>query len=144
MRDRILEDGALNAFSSYVGTLATRDSESRTELVFDVITCIRALSETKQLLTELISKGTVELLQQLLPYCDDISHLLVIKTLRNLLSHIHSFPIAIYAAAVNIVSDLAHLSENHVTLQYSSSGFFIFSLEVSSSIFSVDIFGNEL
>lgn len=127
MRDRILEDGALSAFSSYVGTLAARDGESRTELVYNVITCMRALSETKQLLTELISKGTVELLQQLLPYCDDISHMLVIKTLHNLLAHIHSFPIAIYAAAVNIVSDLAHLSENHVTLQYSSSCFYLFT-----------------
>ena len=74
-----------------------------------------------------MTKGTIELLEQLYRYCSENARVLVIKSIRNLLKIVHSFPGYIYAAAVDIVSGLAHDSKNVVTLQYASSCFHIFA-----------------
>lgn len=127
MRERLIEDGVLGVVSTLTNTLPTRNN--KTEIVFYLSTVLRALSETKGCLSDLISKGTMETLQQMLPWCDEDSTLLIIKTLRNLLRIIHSFPLAIYATAVNIVSDIVARSKDPIALQYCSSSLHIFTMD---------------
>lgn len=127
MRERLIEDGVLAVVSTLTNSLPTR--QNKTEIVFYLSTVLRALSETKACLSDLISKGTMEILQQMLPYCDEDSTLLIIKTLRNLLKIIHSFPFAIYATAVNVATEIVNSSDDMIALQYCSSCIHIFTMD---------------
>jgi hypothetical protein len=77
----------------------------------------------------MISKGTIELIQQILPYCNDNSRLLVMMALHNLLLVIETFPSTIFEIGVNVVTDVINQTFDDTTLQYAAVCFHLFTKE---------------
>ena len=127
LRMRIIEDGALQTFTAFVNTLSHRDN--REELVHYMSVCLRQLSDSAGCRVDMISKGSVEMIPQLLPYCEEKTRLLIMKALHNLLGVVPSFPTIIFDMAVNVVVDMVLHSDNFAILQYASSCFYVFTKE---------------
>lgn len=130
LRNRIIEDGALQTFSAVVNSLGHRDVlEERDAVVYNISSSISQLSETVLCRGDMISKGTIELIQQILPYCNDKSRLLVMKALHNLLLVIETFPSTIFEIGVNVVTDVINQTFDETTLQYAAVCFHVFTRE---------------
>ena len=127
LRPRIIEDGAFNFFVSLLSNVGYK--ENRGELVLYIARCLRAMSDTKICRPDMIAKGCIELLQQLLPFCGEEGFQLVITTLRNLLRIVSSIPSAIFEVAVNVACELIMASADELVLQYASSCVYIFTQE---------------
>lgn len=128
LRMRIIEDGVLQTFTAVVNSLSHRELH-RAQLVFNISSCVRQLSETVMCRQDMISKGAIELFQQLLPFCNDASRLLCIKALFNLLSVIQTFPTTIFEVAVNVVTDVIQRTYDETALQYAAACFHTFTVE---------------
>jgi hypothetical protein len=130
MRSRIIEDGALASLVSFVASIPQRANID--ECVVLVATCLRLLSESStssnvnqssssnqssQIRIDMVSKGSIELINTLMQYCDERSWEHNVITLFNLL-HIppQQFPNATLETAVNIVTDVALRSKAENTL----------------------------
>jgi hypothetical protein len=130
MRSRIIEDGALASLVSFVASIPQRPNID--ECVVLVATCLRLLSESStasntnqssssnqssQIRIDMVAKGSIELINTLMQYCDERSWEHNVVTLFNLL-HIPSqqFPNATLETAVNIITDVAHRSKAENTL----------------------------
>jgi hypothetical protein len=130
LRMRIIEDGILQTFSAVINSLSHRENaDERNAIVLNISTCIAQLSEQMVCRSDMISKGAIELLQQLLPYCNDTSRLLAIKALHSLLFVIHTFPSTIFEIGVNVVTDVIHQTYDETTLQYAAACFHMFTKE---------------
>lgn len=131
LRNRIVEDGALQIFSACVNSFSHRESnpEEREGMVYNVACAIAQLSETPSCRGDMISKGAIELLQQILPFCNEKSRLLVIKSLHNFLTVVHTFPTIIFEIGVNLVTDVINHTYDDIALQYCAACFYHFTLE---------------
>jgi hypothetical protein len=130
LRLRIIEDGVLQTFSAVINSLSHRENIlERNSIVLNISTCITQLSENILCRGDMISKGAIELLQQLLPYCNEQSRLLVIKSLYNLLTMIHTSPSTIFEIGVNVVTDVINQTYDETTLQYAAACFHLFIKE---------------
>jgi len=127
LRMRIIEDGALQTFTAFVNSVSHR--ENRSELVHQMALCLRQLSDSPNCRVDMISKGSVEMIPQLLPYCSERGVQLLIKTLHNLLGVVSTFPSIIFDISVTVVLDIALHSSNPVVLQYAAASFYIFTKE---------------
>jgi hypothetical protein len=130
LRTRIIEDGALQTFSAVVNSLGQREKiEERDMVVYNISSSLSQLSETVMCRSDMISKGTIELIQQILPYCNDKSRLLVMMALHNLLLVIETFPSTIFEIGVNVVTDVINQTFDDITLQYAAVCFHLFTKE---------------
>lgn len=127
LRMRIVEDGALQSFTAFVNSLPHR--EQKPELVRHVAFCLKQLSDTPGCRVDMISKGCIEMLPQLLPYCNVDSRLLIMKTLHNLLKVVTTFPTIIFEIITNLVIDMILYDSHESLLQYGSSCCYIFTRE---------------
>lgn len=131
LRLRIIEDGALQTFAAVVNSISHKDckQEEKDEIIYKIACSIVQLSESVNCRGDMISKGALELLQQLLMCSNDRSRLLVIKALHNFLSVVHTFPTTIFEIGVNLVTDIINQTYDEVVLQYSAACFYIFTLD---------------
>ena len=60
----------------------------------------------------MISKGSIDLINQLMPHCNESALLFCIRALHDLLSNVNSFPSAIFDNAVNAATDVFALVDN--------------------------------
>ena len=119
-RLKIIEDGIVQTFIGVVNTLSSRSN--RSEIVLLLSESIRNLSESIPCRSELISKGTIEVISQMLVYViDDESRLLTIKAIHNLIQAIHGFPGTIFEVAVLVVCEIGSQSDNDHVLQITSA-----------------------
>lgn len=125
MRLRIIEDGALSSMAAVVPSLPMR--ENAAELVGHMVTCVRLLSDSVVCRTELLAKGTLDLLYQLIPYCNEEHRLSLMRSLFNLLQAAVSMPI--FETAVMIVTGMCSVAEDTHSLQYISACLMMFCRE---------------
>ncbi len=130
MRLRIIEDGALSCLNSLLPVLVTKPN--RVDLSYFVLVAIRSLSESTGCRTEMLQKGTIEILNNILSYCDDKGRLLIVKILHNFLQ----FPLTAAAmsltsfeTAVTMVAHIVCETYSETTLQYCAACFHIFTRE---------------
>ena len=134
LRPRIIEEGAIGQFASILNIINSRTkvfsagtgasagiklpamrentlsstlhNTPFTTIAFYISTVIRSLSESKKCRMDLISKGILDLLKNLLPYCDKPSELLISITVYNFMKIVHTFPAVIFGEAVYIITDV--------------------------------------
>jgi hypothetical protein len=125
LRMRMIEDGALASIVAMLPTLSSRPNH--TEVIGHILTCLRLLSDSPTCRNEMLSKGTVDILLQLLPLCDSENTYMLARTLFNLIC---GTPLvsSIFEAAVNVVTSI-DIDSTTETLQYASACLNIFSSE---------------
>lgn len=85
LRLRMIEDGALNAISGILSTL--NQKENKEELTMYILQCFRSLSESIGCRGELLAKGIMDLVSQIVQFCSDSKSLTyIVKVVHNLLS----------------------------------------------------------
>lgn len=126
LRLRIIEDGALASLAAMIPTLPTR--ENMHEIVFYIMTCLRLLSDSSGCRNEMIAKGTVDILNQIFPFCDNRNRFILIKTLHNLMAGT-VLSLSAFETAVAIVSMISSTCTDLVTRQYASSCSHLFAME---------------
>jgi hypothetical protein len=127
LRLRIIEDGGISSLHALLPNLPA--AENRSELVFNMLTALRSLSESSGCRTEMLLKGSVELLFALLPHCDEKDKLLVIKILHNFLQAPMSLSLSAFDIAVQITFTIV-LETNFIsTIQYCAACFHIVTKE---------------
>ena len=110
VRPRVIEDGILNTFQASLLNISYR--ENRGEVVHHMAACLRALAASRSCRLDMISKGSIDLLNQLMPHCNESALLFCVRALYDLLSYVNSFPSAIFDNAVNAAIDVFSLSDN--------------------------------
>lgn len=124
-RNRIIEDGGIQNFIAVVNSLPGRVNKD--ELAFHVSLCLRQLSDTPGCRSDMISKGAIELMHQMLGFINEECRRHVVKTLHNLISAMQSFPSTMFEVAVNIVTELIAHSSDQCVLQIASACIWNFS-----------------
>lgn len=124
-RHRIIEDGGIQNFIAVVNSLPGRANKD--ELAFHVSLCLRQLSDTLGCRSDMISKGAIELMHQMLPFINEECRRHVVKTLHNLVSSMQSFPSTMFEVAVNIVTEMVIHSSDTAVLQIASACLWNFS-----------------
>lgn len=127
MRLRLIEDGAIAAMVSICSTnnFSTRDNR---QLLTDLmIKCLRSLSDSVSCRMDLISKGSVELMMQLSPFCSEETTQVLTKTLHNLLTMPQMgnqvFEVSI-ALLQGIISKVTYTS-NPIALEYCAACMYV-------------------
>lgn len=126
-RNRIIEDGGIQNFIAVVNSLSGRANKD--ELAFHVASSLRQLSDTPNCRSDMISKGAIELMHQMLPYINEECRRHVTKTLHNLISYMTSFPSTMFEVAVNIITEIIQQSSDGDVLQIGSACIWNFSQE---------------
>ena len=130
LRIRVIEDGAISFFISLVNSIGYH--RSRDEIIYNIVRCLWCLSETKGCRQDMISKGSIELLKQVLNFCSSACFVIVAKILRNLLEIVKQIPTAIFEVAVNVAIGLLaepEATQDEVTMQYVADCLYIFTME---------------
>lgn len=128
MRMRIIEDGALSCLNSLLATITSR--ANKIELSFNVLVALRSLSESSGCRTEMLQKGTVEILNIILSYCDDKGRLLIIRILHNFLQApvtAAAMSLTSFETSVGMVANIVCETSSPITLQYCAACFHIFT-----------------
>ena len=110
VRPFVMEDSILSTFQTSLLNVGNR--ENRDEIVYCIAACLRSLAASKQCRLDMISKGSVDLINQLMPYCAEKALLLSTKALHDLLSNVTSFPSAIFDVAVNTATDIMTFTDS--------------------------------
>jgi hypothetical protein len=126
MRLRIIEDGAISGIASILASINSRDKSIREEMVENMSICIRFLSETVSCRSDLIAKGTVDIVAQLIPHCNQISLLYCVKTIHNLVA-VPTMPKWSFETSVNIISDILKKTEEPNIIQYVAACIYMFT-----------------
>jgi hypothetical protein len=127
LRLRIIEDGGINSLHTLIPNIAA--AENRGELVFNMITALRSLSESSGCRSEMLLKGSVELLNALLPHSDEKDKLLIIKILHNFLQSPMSLSLSAFEIATNMTAVIVNDTTFISTIQYCSACFHIITRE---------------
>jgi len=127
MRLRIIEDGAIGSLSALLPTLSSR--ENKKELVFHMLVVLRSLSDSSGCRSELLQKGAVDILNTLLPYCDEKGRLIILKVMHNFLRKPSAFSNAHFEIAVTMINHVALSTTSVVNLQYCAACMQIFTKE---------------
>lgn len=96
--------------------------ENKLEFVSHILSCIRLLSESSGCRSELLMRGTVDMLHHLLQYTksDSKTQRLAIKSVYNLLQGTR-MTTASAEVCVNIICTMTIISKDMMTLQYCSA-----------------------
>lgn len=134
----MIEDGAVSVLPVMIQSLATR--ENKVEFAYFILSCLRNLSESPGCRGELLIRGSIEILNQLLQYSfeEKRNQKLLIKVVHNLLlGTVLSNPS--FDVAVKIVTSIINHSEDEMTIQYAAACINIFSLENMRSMHSLAV-----
>jgi len=106
MRVRLIEDGVISSFVGLVPTLA--DRADSVQYVEHMLTCLASLSESSTgCRTDMLQRGTVDLLEQLLPYCTTpMCRYYTIKVMHSLLEIVRLMTPTVFETAVHIVVEV--------------------------------------
>jgi len=120
VRLRMIEDGAVSVVPIMIQSLPNR--ENNLEFANHILCCIRNISESSGCRGELLIRGVIDILGQLMPYCynDSNNQKLLIKTIHNLMTGT-VFSNSSFDHAVKLVTSLIKQSSEEVTLQYGSA-----------------------
>lgn len=131
LRLRIVEDGALACIHSIISAVNnTMEPTIKKTLVYDILTALKSLSDSSGCRADMISKGCIDILMQLLPYCDDRGRQSVIKTVHNFLStSLSNMHNTMFASATAITNMIVMETEDEVTKQYCAACFHLFTKE---------------
>lgn len=69
VRHRIVEDGILNLFAVTANSIPSK--EYREDAVLYMATAMRSLAKSKICRLDMLSKGAIDIIQQLMPFCND-------------------------------------------------------------------------
>lgn len=127
LRLRIIEDGGIGSLHALVPNLGTL--ENRAELVFNMLTALRSLSESSGCRAEMLLKGTVELLNSLLAYSDEKNKLLIIKILHNFLQAPQTLTLSAFETSTTITFSIVRETSFVSTIQYCAACFHIITKE---------------
>jgi hypothetical protein len=127
LRLRIIEDGGISSLHGLLPNLVA--AENRSELVFNMLSALRSLSESSGCRAEMLLKGSVELLNGLLPYSDEKDKLLIIKVLHNFLQTPLSLSLSAFETAANISYTIVAETNFISTVQYCAACFHIITRE---------------
>ena len=127
LRLRIIEDGALSCLHGLLGGLASMDHKK--SLVFDILTAMRSLSDSAGCRVDMIQKGSVEILNALLPYTDEKGKLLTIRILHNFLQTMSSLNKHMFEISVQIATNIVSTAKKETTLQYCAGCIHLFTKE---------------
>jgi hypothetical protein len=113
----MIEDGAVGALIVMTQSIPYR--ENKLEFVYHILSCIRLLSESPGCRGELLMRGTIDMLQQLLQHAkpDARNQRLLIKSIYNLLQGTRMTSAAA-EVCVNTVCTMTIISKDMMTLQY--------------------------
>ncbi len=126
-RNRIIEDGGIQNFIAVVNSLGSR--QNKDELVLHVALSLRQLSDSAGCRSDMISKGAIELMHQMLPFLNEGCRRHVVKTVNNLIQAIHSFPSTMFEVAVNVITEIVTMSNDTDALQIASACLWNFTEE---------------
>jgi hypothetical protein len=127
LRLRIIEDGGINSLHTLLPNLPS--AENRSELVFNMLTALHSLSESSGCRSEMLLKGTVELLNSLLAYSDEKDKLLIIKILHNFLQSPLTLSLSAFETSTLITYHITINTSFVSTIQYCSACFHIITRE---------------
>lgn len=128
LRLRIIEDGALSCINVLLQGLSTNDN--RMPLAFDILTALRSLSDSSGCRADLLTKGAIDILNNLLPYCDERGKLQIMKILHNfLLAPPSAMNNTAFETTVLISTLIAGETPDPVTFQHCSACFHIITRE---------------
>lgn len=125
MRSRMIEDGAIAGMSYILQGIAMK--ENKNELILNVARTIRALTESINCRGDLLQKGCLDILYPILPYCNDETLLLIIKSVHNLLFAVTSMANSGYELAVKITAYIIPKTDNYISHQYAAACSHIFT-----------------
>ena len=125
MRSRMIEDGAIAGMSYILQGIGAK--ENKNELILNVARTIRALTESINCRGDLLQKGCLDILYPILPYCNDESLLLIIKSVHNLLFAVTSMSNSSYELAVKITAFIVPNTNSSSSHQYAAACSHIFT-----------------
>jgi hypothetical protein len=129
MRSRVIEDGALGSLTSFIVNLPSRESKAESrEAVYYVSTILKLLSDTTNCRAEMVTKGTIELMnmQPLLSNCDERSYVLLVTAVHNLLQG-PVMPLPTFEKAVQVVAEIVANTANEEALLHASACIYVFT-----------------
>lgn len=127
LRLRIIEDGALTCLHALLTSLPAMDHKR--SLAYDILIALRSLSDSVGCRADMVTKGSVEILNSLLTYTDERGKLLTIKILHNFLLVSSSMNKQMFEIAVVIATSIVATSKKDVTLQYCAACLHMFTKE---------------
>lgn len=129
LRLRIIEDGGITNLHGLVANIP--NLENRQEMIFSMLTAIRSLSESAGCRTEMLQKGTVELLYNILTIglCEEKDKLLIMKILHNFLQAPLSLSMNAFELSVMITFQIVMETKFIATIQYCTACFHIVTKE---------------
>ena len=68
-RPRALDDGILNTFTAVLNGIGMRENPNREEMSFYIATALRSLSESRAIRLDMVSKGSVDIIHQVVMSC---------------------------------------------------------------------------
>lgn len=128
LRLRIIEDGIMTSLHSLIQNTALL-KENKNDLVYYIIVGLRSLSESVSCRIEMLSKGCIEILQNLLPYSDERCLLFISKIIYNFLQAPSQISKSSFELSLTIISNIILITKNNFTIQYCSASYFIFTKE---------------
>lgn len=129
LRLRIIEDGGITHLHGLVTNLP--NLENRQEMIFNMLTAVRSLSESAGCRAEMLQKSSIELLYNILMtnYCGEKDKLLIMKIVHNFLQA----PLSLSMNAFELSTMITFLivMETHfvATIQYCTACFHIVTKE---------------
>lgn len=129
LRLRIIEEGGIAQLHSLVPTLYNR--ENKKELALYMLIALRSLSESSGCRADMLAKGSVELLSNLLPIVqeDERCRLIIMKLLHNFVHPPTTISNQSFEVAVQIVTIITLHAQDDATVQYCSACFNLFTKE---------------
>lgn len=127
LRLRIIEDGAISFLNSLLSVLPTMDYPL--DLCFYMLIAFRSLSDSSGCRSDMLSKGSIEVLSSLLPYCDDRCELMILKVLHNFLQSPVGISLSSFEVALLLVLKIVEKADQLVIQQYGAACIHIFTRE---------------
>ena len=118
-------------------SLPTR--ENNKEIVFNILIALRALSDSSGCRHEMIHRGTIDILNNLLSYCDEKERLLIIKVLHNLFKSPQSINKLLLETSIIIVIQIIQRSESILIFQYCAASINVFTIEKTKEMKSLTV-----
>jgi len=129
LRLRIIEDGGITNLHGLIPNLV--NVENRQEMIFNMLTAIRSLSESAGCRSEMLQKGSVELLYNILmtTHCEDKGKLLIMKILHNFLQSPLALSMNAFELSAMITYQIVMETNFVATIQYCTACFHIVTKE---------------
>ena len=126
----MIEDGVVNSFITLIPMIAKRKNSD--EYVLHMLRCLTSLSESSTgCRMDMLQRGVVDLLQALLPYCnEDDSRYFIIKVTHNLLEIVKAMSMKHFEESVSLVVEALQTVDDDMSIViYACSCLLIFAKE---------------